>query len=171
MVIWKTNILSGLKSRYKCVGYAMNRRQFFKQVAATCAGIVGASTMAPAVGWGGDRSVVWGKATRDLPKGLIGMCFRQNWWQYSYKEKGWHLVYVEATEPIKKGQALVWNPDGTVRGGEPEPSCSRITEVIFSPGFGKPNKFFHVGGRGHWQEYNIFPTEADRLKYRAECGL
>lgn len=71
MVIWKTNILSGLKSRYKCVGYAMNRRQFFKQVAATCAGITGTSTVAPAV--------VWGEEEKSIPLKLNAMQQKWTW--------------------------------------------------------------------------------------------
>ena len=87
------------------------RRQFFKTLAATTAGVVTVS-VAPAVVRGkSDRSVVWGEATRHpaLGKG----CY---WLYVSYQGSLFNYCWVRTTKPIKKGQALVWNPDGTVRG-------------------------------------------------------
>ncbi len=87
------------------------RRQFFKTLAAIAiAGTVAVVT--PAVVRGkSDRSVVWGEATRHPAPGKG--CY---WLYVSYQGSLFNYCWVRTTKPIKKGQALVWNPDGTVRG-------------------------------------------------------
>lgn len=89
------------------------RRQFFKTLAAAATAVV----VAPAVvrGGGSDRSVVWGKAEWNIPVHDHVMIQYDSPWKY-YFYFGAGAVMVKTTESITAGQALVWNPDGTVRG-------------------------------------------------------
>lgn len=89
----------------------MNRRQFFKTIAATVAGAVAVGVTPRVVQGESDRSVVWNHAETGRDDGYIRVI-----WQTPNRRYPYGMVQVEATGPIKKGQALVWNPDGTVRG-------------------------------------------------------
>ena len=87
----------------------MNRRAFFKTVAATAVGAVAAPAVV--VTNGTDRSVKWGTAYSHIPRGEFWMAFRR-----PNSEGDINLFRVKATEEVVAGQALVWNPEGTVRG-------------------------------------------------------
>lgn len=90
------------------------RRQFFKTVAATAAGAVAVGVAPRVVRGESDRSVVWGEASQNSSFCWVQVPLRDQGYgdSYFYAEVKWH----ETREKIKKGQALVWNPDGTVRG-------------------------------------------------------
>ncbi|KKN77873.1 hypothetical protein LCGC14_0356100 [marine sediment metagenome] len=64
-----------------------------------------------------DRSVMWGRANWDWEPGhyVVFNCElpHRNITGFYHTISA---VCVKAVEPIKKGQALIWNPDGTVRG-------------------------------------------------------
>lgn len=71
----------------------------------------------------GTRAVQYGKAQYDYPKGhgLIGITrndVRYKFCLISYEPKWLDHVMVIVLKPIKKGQALIWHPDGTITGGE-----------------------------------------------------
>lgn len=96
----------------------MNRRTFFKTVAATVAGAIAVGVAPRVVGAkvvvanSMDRSVVWGEAYMDAPEGDVFVCWAHPRWNYG---DALYMIQVQVTEPIKEGDALVWNPDGTVR--------------------------------------------------------
>lgn len=68
----------------------------------------------------GTRAVQYGKARYDYPKGRCQI-YTGPGPMYCYGIEhyfGWHAcVSVELLEPIKKGQALIWHPNGTITGG------------------------------------------------------
>ena len=68
----------------------------------------------------GPNSAVWyGTADMDYPKGYIGLNMKNGWSICDWIENAdYHSVMVNCLEHIKKGQWLVWYPDGTIRGGK-----------------------------------------------------
>ena len=92
----------------------MNRRAFFKTVAAAAVVAVAApAVVAPAVVVtnGTDKSVVWNTAGWDWPGGTEPLLYVSH-----HRNRSAHMFCVVATAPIKRGRTLIWNPDGTVRG-------------------------------------------------------
>ena len=117
----------------------MDRRQFFKTVAATA--VVAVAAPAVVVARGGEKpSQRYWMQTRGHSEDPI---FSRDWAKWScnngcgvaygdtvnsikaaqchvgrrlFMTDGKVFKCVQIVDPIKRGQALVWNPDGTVRG-------------------------------------------------------
>ncbi len=108
----------------------MDRRQFFKSVAAVCAGVVVAPAVSTRINpyadaphgmpywiWKcRDKSVVYGVAAHDVcgPGYYTSIDIGVGWPRVFEWED--HYVIVKSAAPIKKGQKLRWFPDGTIMG-------------------------------------------------------
>lgn len=112
-------------------GYKMNRRDILKT--AILAPLVGLMTgraagidTAKEIKWtvidvtpGPNRAVWYGKAQYDYPVGWIGLNMsNKRYDNMPITRIHWADVIVNCLESIKKGQIIVWYPDGTIRGAK-----------------------------------------------------
>lgn len=65
------------------------------------------------------RTVQYGKADRDYSIGQKWLGYKHGWQGIPFHSDP-YVVSVKCLKPIKKGQALIWHPDGTVTGGAHE---------------------------------------------------
>lgn len=91
----------------------MNRRQFFSRAAA-CAGIGALVAGTPATAKVDERAVLYGRAATDMSGGEYNIWLETHAWSGS-PDTGCG-VCVGCARGLKKGQEILWFPDGTVVG-------------------------------------------------------
>lgn len=97
----------------------LSRREVFKASAMTLVGVGSVVTGEKSEGstrGAGTRAVQYGKAQHDYPKGWIMVAMGKDWFTHDGYFRSHVQVYCPT--PIKRGQTLIWHPDGDITGGD-----------------------------------------------------
>lgn len=99
----------------------MNRRGFLKRVGVVVGVIAVPAIAAKKKMQNTDRSVVYGRAEHNYPKRFMmlsvgtGFPYGIPYYFGNWRKMGY--VQVEVIKPIRRGQTIIWHPNGTISGG------------------------------------------------------